>query len=56
MADLIYLAMLVAFFGIAALFVVACDKIIGPDDVALNEGLTTAPKPDSEIPQRKAAA
>ena len=56
MADLIYVAMLIAFFGVAALFVVACDKIIGPDDVALREGLTGAPSPEPEIEQRKAAA
>jgi hypothetical protein len=56
MADLIYVAVLFAFFGIAALFVVACDKIIGPDDVALREGLSTSPTPDSDIEQRRAAA
>jgi hypothetical protein len=54
MADLIYVAVLFAFFGIAALFVVACDKIIGPDDVALREGLSTTPEPEAE--QRRAAA
>lgn len=51
MADLIYVAALFVFFGIAALFVVACDKIIGPDDVALREGLTssTTSEPDAEL-------
>ena len=56
MADVIYLAVMFAFFGVAALFVVACDKIIGPDDVALREGLTTAPTPEPELEQRRAAA
>jgi hypothetical protein len=56
MADLIYVAVLLAFFGVAALFVVACDKIIGPDDVALREGLSTAPTPEPEVDQRRAAA
>jgi len=56
MADLIYVAVLFAFFGIAALFVLACDKIIGPDDVALREGLGAAPTPEPEIEQRRAAA
>jgi hypothetical protein len=59
MADVIYLAVVFAFFGIAALFVVACDKIIGPDDVALREGLTSAPTtptPEPEIEQGRAAA
>ena len=34
MADLIYVAVIVAFFAVAALFVIACDHIIGPDDAA----------------------
>ena len=32
MADLIYVAVIVAFFAVAALFVVACDRIIGKDE------------------------
>jgi hypothetical protein len=58
MADVIYLAVMFAFFGIAALFVVACDKIIGPDDVALREGLasTPTPTPEPEVQQGRAAA
>jgi hypothetical protein len=32
MADVIYVLAIVAFFALAALFVVACDRIIGPDD------------------------
>ena len=31
MADLVAVAGVVAFFAIAALFVAACDRIIGPD-------------------------
>jgi hypothetical protein len=30
-ADLIYVAVIIAFFALAALFVVACDRIIGAD-------------------------
>jgi len=56
MADLIYIAVLLAFFAIAGLFVLACDKIIGPDDVALQEGITGAPSPAPEAEQRRAAA
>jgi hypothetical protein len=58
MADVIYLAVMFAFFGVAALFVVACDKIIGPDDVALREGLASAPTPTPEpvVEQGRAAA
>jgi hypothetical protein len=33
-ADLIYVAVLVAFFAMAALFVRACDHIIGADNSA----------------------
>jgi hypothetical protein len=29
MADLIYVAVIIAFFALAALFVVACDRIVG---------------------------
>jgi hypothetical protein len=31
MADVLMLAILVAFFALAVLFVRACEKIIGPD-------------------------
>ena len=34
MADLIFVAVIVAFFAVAGLFVVACDHIIGADDSA----------------------
>ena len=33
MADLAFLALLVAFFAVAVVFVRACDHIIGPDAV-----------------------
>ena len=56
MADLIYISVLLAFFAIAGLFVVACDRIIGPDDVALREGLTGAPAPEPQMEQGRAAA
>ena len=35
MQDLLYVAVMVALVIVAALFVVGCDKIIGPDDEAL---------------------
>lgn len=34
MADLIFVAIFVAFFAVAARFVRACDHIIGADDAA----------------------
>ncbi len=32
MADLIYIAVTIAFFAIAALYVVACERIVGRDE------------------------
>jgi hypothetical protein len=34
-ADLIFVVVIIAFFALAALFVVACDHIIGADDSAV---------------------
>jgi hypothetical protein len=48
MEDLAFMAVLVVFFVLAGLFVVACDRIIGPDDVALAEGERGAPAPQPE--------
>ena len=47
--DVTYLAIMVAFFALAALFVVACDLLIGSDEEALGE-LDDAPQltPESE--------
>jgi hypothetical protein len=33
MADLVFVAVTVAFFAICVLYVRACDHIVGPDDV-----------------------
>lgn len=33
MADLVFVAVIVAFFALASAFVRACDRIIGPDDI-----------------------
>jgi hypothetical protein len=35
MVDLLFVALVFAFFGVAALLVRACDRIIGPDPVPL---------------------
>jgi hypothetical protein len=32
MADLIYIAVTIAFFGVAALYVTACERIVGRDE------------------------
>ncbi len=50
MQDVVFMLVLVAFFVLAGLFVVGCDKIIGPDEEALAEGVhgTPEPSPGSE--------
>ena len=48
MQDVVFVVVLVAFFGLATLFVVACDRIIGRDEDALAEGAPGAPEPKSE--------
>ncbi len=37
MDDVFYIFMMIVFVVVAALFVVGCDRIIGPDDPALDE-------------------
>jgi hypothetical protein len=44
-ADLIFVAVIIAFFALAALFVVACDHIIGADDSAVTGTREPAPAP-----------
>jgi hypothetical protein len=54
MADVIYVAGMVALFAFTVLFVFACDKIVGNDDTALaEEGPET---PVAEPPTEKVAA
>jgi hypothetical protein len=36
--DVTYVVIMIAFFAVAALFVIACDKIIGSDEEALAVG------------------
>jgi hypothetical protein len=54
MADFIFIIVMVAFFALAALFVKACDLIIGPDDVALAERATGEPEPEPTGAERAA--
>jgi len=37
MADVLYVVLMIALTGIAAAFVIGCDKIVGRDDVELAE-------------------
>jgi hypothetical protein len=47
--DLAYVLGTIVFVVIGALFIAGCDKIIGPDDVALLEDLPAGePEPDDE--------
>jgi hypothetical protein len=48
MQDVVYIAVLVAFFVLAGLFVVACDRIIGSDEEALAEGQRGTPEPEPQ--------
>lgn len=45
MSDLIFIMAMIGFFALAALFVKACDLIIGPDEVALAERVSGEPEP-----------
>jgi hypothetical protein len=44
--DLVYVAVMIAFFAIAALFVVGCDRIIGSDEAALTESQPAYSEPE----------
>lgn len=46
MNDLAFVTIMVAFFALAALFVAACDRIVGPDDQTLTP--SSAPEPHKE--------
>jgi hypothetical protein len=53
--DVLFLAILVAFFAIAVLFVHACERIIGPDLEAEHAG-DTATTDGSEGPEPEQVA
>jgi hypothetical protein len=48
MADLIYILGLFGFFALAALFVRACDRIIGADPEVMVQGVPGGPEPVDE--------
>jgi hypothetical protein len=52
MADVMFLAVILAFFGLAMLLVKACDRIIGPDLIPLDAD--AAPE-DASDPIERAA-
>jgi hypothetical protein len=51
--DVTFVLILVAFFAVAALFVFACDRIIGKDEAELGEETAGAPEPQQ--PEQLAA-
>ncbi len=48
MHDIVFVSIIVAFFGLAWLLVHACERIIGADDHAMAP-TTGAPAPESEL-------
>jgi hypothetical protein len=44
MADVVFLAAMVAFFALALVFVRACDRIIGPETDTAGTSQTTEPE------------
>ncbi len=54
--DVTYVVILVAFFVLSVLFVFGCDKIIGPDDIALDQPATGEPEPEPRPEDERQAA
>lgn len=49
MNDFAFLAIILGFFALAALFVAACDRIIGADEDALPAGSSGQPGPAEDV-------
>jgi hypothetical protein len=48
MADVVYLLLVAAFFGLAAAFVKGCEAIIGPDELAApTTAVVDPPEPEA---------
>jgi hypothetical protein len=52
--DLTYLAIMVGFFLLSILFVMACERIIGSDEAALAEAPGGEPEPEPASGERAA--
>ena len=48
MNDFAYVAIIIAFFVLAALFVRACDRIIGPDELSQAGRTSSSPTPAAD--------
>jgi hypothetical protein len=55
MSDVVYIAVLVVFFALCTLYVQLCDRMIGPDELALADK-DTEPGSDAEQPALVAAS
>jgi hypothetical protein len=49
MGDVLFVAILVAFFALAVVFVRACDRIVGPDTGSLDVADTEATSDADEV-------
>ncbi len=58
MTDVLFVAILTAFFALAVLFVKACERIIGPDLEAQRTGADSAgpTDPTAAVAEKQAAA
>jgi len=49
MADVGYVLLMIGFVVLAALFTIGCDKIIGPDEPALEEEARDEERPEERV-------
>ena len=56
MADVLFVLAMLALTAVTALFIVGCNKMIGPDDAALAEGAEDEPPGHEPEPHEPAAA
>ena len=48
MSDVIFIAVMIVFFLLCALYVHVCDRMIGPDELAIAGGQGADASPDGE--------
>jgi hypothetical protein len=49
MADLVFVGIIVGFFGLAVLLVLGCERIIGPDEGVVGVQHPAEPEPGGEL-------
>ena len=52
MRDVVFVVVTLAFFALAALYVRACARIIGPDELVTADGIEDAEAVDAGVPAR----